>query len=188
MKLLHLTSPPSVRNVAPKLPTYLAANIRLTAHVGQEPGKPTASGYDDAAFVRAKAVEWMDAGKDVIFVANSYGGFVAQEAAQGLSREDRDAAGHKNAGALVRIVLLSSFLWTLGATVQDMVGAHIPVDTATKSADIEVRNFRPVSHISTLPPPPNPFHDESLSNDNGRKCSISTPFQLRWRARSSAVH
>jgi pimeloyl-ACP methyl ester carboxylesterase len=88
--------------------------------VGKKDYVPT--GYNDAAHVRAKATEVLDQGKDVILVANSYGGWVVQEASKGLAREDR-ASG----GAVVHLVLLDTLLVPEGATFSSLVAQYVPM-------------------------------------------------------------
>lgn len=87
--------------------------------VGRKDTAPT--GYDDAAHLRAKATELLDQGKDVILVANSYGGWVAQEASKGLARADRNTGG-----AVVHLVLLDTLLVPEGATFSSLVAQYVP--------------------------------------------------------------
>lgn len=87
--------------------------------VGKKEGPP-ATAYDDSNLVRSKVEALLDEGKNVILVANSYGGFVVTEAAKGLGKTDRDTAG-KTGGALIHLIILGSVLTSLGSTFHDMV-------------------------------------------------------------------
>ncbi|KAI0411313.1 Alpha/beta hydrolase fold-1 [Xylaria grammica] len=73
--------------------------------VGSAPGKPgitpAPTMYDDAALVAKEAKALADAGREVILVAHSYGGFPATESIKGLSVEARKKEGKK--GGIVRI-------------------------------------------------------------------------------------
>ena len=88
-----------------------------------------ASVYDDAAHVHDVVEGFLDQGKNVVLVGNSYGGFVITEASRGLSKADRDAAGKD--GALVHLVYLSSLFAPVGVTGHQMTGGSIPVDTTS---------------------------------------------------------
>jgi pimeloyl-ACP methyl ester carboxylesterase len=72
---------------------------------------------DDAAHVRIQANALLDAGKDVVIVGNSYGGFVVLEACKGLTHRD----------GLKHIITINSPLALKGQTMQDLVGDQAPV-------------------------------------------------------------
>jgi pimeloyl-ACP methyl ester carboxylesterase len=82
--------------------------------------------YDDANFVRATIEELSSAGKTVIVVGNSYGGFLATEACKGLLQPDRLSAGKK--GGVAHIIIIGSLLAAKGKSVGDMLAGHIPLD------------------------------------------------------------
>ena len=88
-----------------------------------------ASFYDDAAHVHDGVEQFLDQGKDVVLIGNSYGGFVITEASRGLSKADRNAAGKD--GALVHLFYLSSLFAPIGVTGHEMTGGNIPVDTTS---------------------------------------------------------
>lgn len=92
-----------------------------------------ASVYDDAAHVGATVASLADAGHNVVVAGSSYGGFVITEAARGLTKAEREAAGKPaDSGALVGLVYLASLLGEVGQTLGQLVAGRIPVPVSEK--------------------------------------------------------
>lgn len=73
----------------------------------------------DIDFVRDTLIlPLLDAGKDVIVLSHSYGGFVGGAAAKGLSKSERAAEGKE--GGVVGLIFVAAFL---GKEGQDLLGA-----------------------------------------------------------------
>jgi pimeloyl-ACP methyl ester carboxylesterase len=108
---------------------------------GERPGM-----YDDGTHVRNTVTKVLDEGSDVVLVASSYGGAVAFEACKGITAAERRKE-KKSGGELKHLILLGSFVTEPGKTVQELVGANVPVDTEVGDSDGPV-----VSH--SMPPPP----------------------------------
>ncbi|XXH03953.1 hypothetical protein Hte_010361 [Hypoxylon texense] len=62
---------------------------------------------EDAAVVRPALLKLVDAGKEVVIVAHSYGGIVASNSIQGLSVDQRAADG--KAGGILMLLYLAAF-------------------------------------------------------------------------------
>ncbi|KAF1841364.1 alpha/beta-hydrolase [Cucurbitaria berberidis CBS 394.84] len=108
----------------------------------KEKGK-TPGLYDDANYVREVVSGPLDdlrEGSNVILVACSYGSAVAFEACKGITAEERrqKRKGPSSGGQLKHLVLLSSVLAEPGPTIEELVGASIPIDPKT---------HLPVTHI-----------------------------------------
>jgi pimeloyl-ACP methyl ester carboxylesterase len=80
--------------------------------VGKKPG-PAPTMYDDAAGVAAEVTKFADQGKDVVLIAHSYGGVVASQAVQGLSKKEREQQG--KTGGVVRVAYMTALVPDLGA-------------------------------------------------------------------------
>ncbi|ETS79844.1 hypothetical protein PFICI_07373 [Pestalotiopsis fici W106-1] len=72
---------------------------------------------DDVAVVKTAAKALIDAGKEVVLVAHSYGGFVTINAAKGLSVTELQAQGQE--GGIKHIVYLSACFKEKGATANE---------------------------------------------------------------------
>ncbi|KAK5693876.1 hypothetical protein LTR17_024942 [Elasticomyces elasticus] len=69
---------------------------------------PSPTGFqDDITYIAAAISRVADQGQDVVLVMHSRGGHCGSDAAQGLSKADREAAGKK--GGIVRLVYLCAF-------------------------------------------------------------------------------
>lgn len=75
--------------------------------VGKKPGPPPTL-YDDAKVIASEAARFADEGKDVVLIAHSYGGAVASQAVEGLSKAEREKQGKK--GGIVRIGYITSLV------------------------------------------------------------------------------
>ncbi|KAF2642936.1 alpha/beta-hydrolase [Massarina eburnea CBS 473.64] len=71
---------------------------------------------DDIAYVRSAATALLDAGKDLVIVGNSYGGFVTLESAKTLVKSARDHV--VGGGELKHLILISSFCAEVGDTMK----------------------------------------------------------------------
>ncbi|KAF2034509.1 alpha/beta-hydrolase [Setomelanomma holmii] len=93
--------------------------------------------YADAEYVRNSASSALDAGHDVILVANSYGSAVAMEACKTITPSERTESG-KTGGQLKHLVLLGGLLMDTGITVQELLGDKgPPVDMSVSVTYIE---------------------------------------------------
>lgn len=81
------------------------------------PDEPASLG-DDAHSVSARIEELANAGRDVVLLPHSYGGLVANEAANGLSKEDRASKGLT--GGVILIVYLSCIVADIGERSADV--------------------------------------------------------------------
>lgn len=79
---------------------------------------PIASWDKDAEGVREVIVKNLDAGKDVIVIAHSYGGFVMSEAVKGLGKKARKENQGLESGVL-RLIYMCAVAPRKGETVQD---------------------------------------------------------------------
>lgn len=87
--------------------------LNISAEIGSQPsdgGFPPVgrSMYGDAVYWRNKITSLLDAGKDVVMIMHSIGGIVGTEAAQGLSKAERQKAGLP--GGVVHLIYLASYL------------------------------------------------------------------------------
>ena len=90
---------------------YTAVGVTLPS-VNSSP--PLASWDQDAQAVRQVIVENLDAGKDVIAVAHSFGGIAMSEAVKGLGKEARENRGSK--GGVLRLVYMCAMALPEGQT------------------------------------------------------------------------
>ncbi|KIW37879.1 uncharacterized protein PV06_09861 [Exophiala oligosperma] len=88
----------------------------LTA--SREPPQQAATLADDAAFFHDKIQDLVNAGKDVVVLAHSYGGMPATDSVQGLLKSDRASQGLP--GGVVRIVYLSCIVGDVGQTAGEL--------------------------------------------------------------------
>lgn len=79
---------------------------------------PITSWDKDAEGVRKVIVKNLDAGKDVIVIAHSYGGFVMSEAVKGLGKKARKESQGLETGVL-RLIYMCAVAPRKGETVQD---------------------------------------------------------------------
>lgn len=70
---------------------------------------------DDAVEVRSALLKLVEAGKEVILVAHSYGGLVASNSVQGLSADQRSANGKP--GGIIMLVFLCAFAVPVGSSL-----------------------------------------------------------------------
>lgn len=83
--------------------------------------------YEDAAHMNSVIANLADHGKKVVLACNSYSGIPGTESAKGLSRAERGAAG--KLGALIGIVYLSSFVATVGSSINQLMEGRMPEAT-----------------------------------------------------------
>ncbi|KAI1825968.1 alpha/beta-hydrolase [Xylaria intraflava] len=118
------------------LPTsydYVVASIREKGYeikaltlptTGLGPGVPRETPfvtmYEDAALIAKEVEALADAGKEIVLMAHSYGGFPATESTKGLTVEERRKEGKK--GGIVRIAYLTVLLGSLGQKASDVLG------------------------------------------------------------------
>lgn len=81
-----------------------------------------ASLVDDAEFFHQKASALTKQGKQVVLVAHSYGGLVASQCVEGLSKAERPG----QAGFVQRIIYLTSVIPRLGQSLQSLMGTLLP--------------------------------------------------------------
>lgn len=74
--------------------------------------------YDDGAAVRADLERLVDAGKEVVLVAHSYGGLATSNGVEGLSVQQRKAAGKQ--GGLLSHVFVAALAFDVGGSVSSM--------------------------------------------------------------------
>jgi thioesterase domain-containing protein len=82
---------------------------------------PLASWEQDAQAVREAIMERLDAGKDVIVLAHSFGGIAMSEAAKGLGKKGRAAQGLR--GGIIKLVYMCAMALPGGQT---HIGQLIP--------------------------------------------------------------
>jgi thioesterase domain-containing protein len=71
--------------------------------------------YDDAVFWREKITTLADAGEDIVLLGHSIGSVVATEAAQGLTKTERQKQGLQ--GGVVHLIFLAAYLSAEGDSV-----------------------------------------------------------------------
>jgi hypothetical protein len=69
--------------------------------------------YDDAVFWREKITTLADAGEDIVILGHSIGSVVATEAAQGLTKTERQKKGLQ--GGVVHLIFLAAYLSAEGS-------------------------------------------------------------------------
>jgi pimeloyl-ACP methyl ester carboxylesterase len=130
-------SPPSFYE---KLVPLLAAD-GFGVHVVELPSvtdgtKAATDMYADAAHINAMIGRLADEGKCVSLVANSYGGLPSTQAAEGLSRAERERDGKP--GYLNGIVYLSAFLVPTGETIKSTMGEKLPQQEASPTGHLSM--------------------------------------------------
>ncbi|KAI6550265.1 hypothetical protein MCOR03_009559, partial [Pyricularia oryzae] len=85
--------------------------------VGRREGKPAASMMEDADEIVRAVSELLDAGKEVVLLAHSYGGIPAAQSMERLSVKQRTAAGKK--GGVAKMVYLTAIALPLGGSNMD---------------------------------------------------------------------
>ena len=120
----------SIPASAAELPTCQLSrcNIKDFQHpdlAGPRPEKPWPDMYADAAAVHASLQGLVDAGKEVILVAHSYGGMPAAEAlTPDLCVEQRTARGEP--GGVIGFFGMVTFFLPKGMTTTQAVGGRMP--------------------------------------------------------------
>lgn len=118
---------------------YTAFASDLPSASRRTPQQP-ATLADDAAHFHGLAEKLVEAGKEVVLFAHSYGGNPASECAKGLWMEERKKQGKK--GGIVRIVYLASPVVKEGEALTDVMGAinvpFIKVDVSASFAQLQV--------------------------------------------------
>lgn len=104
--------------------------------------------YEDAALVARQAAALADEGKDVVLVAQSYGGAPATESVRGLSRQARRAGGKE--GGVARLAYASALAPELG------VAAGGVLADARRAAETRVEMEMDVGSLPPPSPPPPP--------------------------------
>jgi pimeloyl-ACP methyl ester carboxylesterase len=85
-----------------------------------ERGEPATTSFQpDVDAIRKAILSHIDQGKDVIVVMHSYGGIPGSHAVQGLSKDERQAAGKK--GSVVKLIYIAAMLWKAGTAVWEGV-------------------------------------------------------------------
>jgi len=87
----------------------------------REPPQQAATLADDAAFFHDKIQDLVNAGKDVVVLAHSYGGMPATDSVQGLAKSDRASQGLP--GGVVRLIYLSCIVADVGQTASEVTSS-----------------------------------------------------------------
>jgi pimeloyl-ACP methyl ester carboxylesterase len=77
---------------------------------------------EDAAALRSTLERLADEGKEIVLVVHSYGGFVGQNAVEGLGLKQRQAVSKK--GGVIIFVYLASFVVPKGGSIKVMLGGQ----------------------------------------------------------------
>ncbi|KAI6357365.1 hypothetical protein MCOR25_007668 [Pyricularia grisea] len=85
--------------------------------VGRHEGKPPASMMDDADEIVRVVGELLNAGKEVVLLAHSYGGIPAAQSMERLSIKQRTAAGKKD--GVAKMIYLTAIALPVGASSMD---------------------------------------------------------------------
>lgn len=80
---------------------------------------PLTSWDKDAEAVRTEILKHLDAGKDIIVIAHSYGGLVMSEAVRGLGKKAREEQGLKT--SVLRLIYMCAIASQEGKTFQEIV-------------------------------------------------------------------
>ena len=99
---------------------------------------------DDAEHIRATIIKLADQGKDVVLAMNSYAGFPGSEAAKGVGKPERQAAG--KSGGLIALVYIASFLPPVGATLKTMMGADLNDSVREETVSLATTTALPLGH------------------------------------------
>ncbi|KIV88506.1 hypothetical protein PV10_08187 [Exophiala mesophila] len=112
-------------DIVKKLQEYgYEAQVKNLPSASRLPPEQPATMYEDADFFRGLVEQLADQGKDVVLVTHSYGGVVGSEAAKGVLKTDREAAGKP--GGLVKLVYLTSVVPEPGVSLGGQMGATLP--------------------------------------------------------------
>lgn len=121
---------------------YEAEGVTLPS-VGSSP--PLPSWDQDAEAVRQIILRYLDAGKDVIALAHSFGGIAMSEGVKGLGKEDREREGLK--GGVVRLIFMAAMAVPEGQSYLDVMQPITPEEeevSKKKSKDeIKYGGFKP---------------------------------------------
>ena len=128
-----------------KLITALVAQIHnVTAFAISLPSlnscPPLKSWKEDADAVRAAIIGELDAGRDVIALAHSYGGVVMGEAVKGLGKGNRveDGLGSRRRSGVVGLVYMCAMALPRGQTY---VGQMVPVGAEEEERERERNEY-----------------------------------------------
>ncbi|KXT11246.1 hypothetical protein AC579_6992 [Pseudocercospora musae] len=86
---------------------------------------PPPTMYDDAAYIASKTRPLVEAGKDVILFAHSYGGVPTSQSTLGLTKVEREKEGKQ--GGIIRIAYMTSVVPPLGGSAGTTM-ADVPED------------------------------------------------------------
>ncbi|OJJ30159.1 hypothetical protein ASPWEDRAFT_45722 [Aspergillus wentii DTO 134E9] len=89
-----------------------------------EPSGKAATMQDDSTYFRQIISDLAHQEKEIVLVAHSYGGIVATECSQGLSRTERQASGQK--GGIIQLVYMACIVPRAGHSLQDNMGDLLP--------------------------------------------------------------
>ncbi len=87
-------------------------------------GEKAATMEEDAQFFHDIAEKLADQGKDVVIVTHSYGGIPGTECSEGISKDERKAAGKP--GGVSRFVYVTSVVPPPGKSLKDLMGDLVP--------------------------------------------------------------
>ena len=95
--------------------------LELAGYLIEAPALPScvdgkSTPEDDAQLIARRASELVDAGKEVVAIAHSYGGMVASEALSGLGVREREEKGL--AGGVKRIIYTAAFVPLPGTSIE----------------------------------------------------------------------
>ncbi|TLD09850.1 hypothetical protein PspLS_12035 [Pyricularia sp. CBS 133598] len=139
--------------------------------VGRREGKPAASMMEDADEIVRVVGELLDAGKEVVLMAHSYGGIPAAQSMERLSVKQRTAAGKK--GGVAKMAYLSAIALPLGGSNMDSFNPENA--SHLMKSDGEYMEIVPEGLVGTtfsdLPP------DEGLERAKKMSCHSLKSFQ-----------
>ncbi|PNP52199.1 hypothetical protein THARTR1_07408 [Trichoderma harzianum] len=95
-----------------------AAGFSAETTTNRSAGNAGITVQDDVAHVQSLLIPQIDAGKDVVVVAHSYGGVVGAGVIAGLDKRGREARGLK--GGIVGIICITALLITPDKSVSEM--------------------------------------------------------------------
>ncbi|KAJ5939105.1 alpha/beta-hydrolase [Penicillium verhagenii] len=97
---------------------------------------PLPSWDQDAAEVRRVIMEYLNAGRDVITIAHSFGGVAMSEAVKGLGRDDRNKQG--SSSAVIRLVYMCAIMMPKD---QNFFGQMAPATPEEEVAEAQRKSF-----------------------------------------------
>ncbi|KAJ5945753.1 alpha/beta-hydrolase [Penicillium verhagenii] len=138
---------------------YEAVGVTMPS-VDSSPPLPTWE--QDAAEVRRVIMEYLDAGRDVITIAHSFGGVAMSEAVKGLGRDARNKQGFS--AAVVRLVYMCAVMMPKD---QNFFGQMVPATPEEEAAEAQRKSFNSQhAQMSTTEVRPSPkFKAIELSYD-----------------------